>query len=159
MRPQDECHGKVIGRSSRMRPFFSGKDAMQNNTIITYNGSKIIVTKEVAEFLEQERKRENAEERSDRRHKDFTDLESAEQSSLNIIFSDPVLNAVIRDETLARLKEMINSLDADSRRLIELHYYEECSLTTTAEFFGITKQALSKRHAKLLKKLRELMET
>jgi len=132
---------------------------MQEKTIIMYNGSKVVVTKEVAEFLEQERKRENAEARSDRRHKDFTDLEAAEQSNPNIVFSDPVLNAVIREETQARRKEMINSLDADSRRLIEMHYYEECSLTATAEFFGITKQALSKRHAKLLQKMRELIET
>ena len=92
---------------------------MQEKTIIMYNGSKVVVTKEVAEFLEQERKRENAEARSDRRHKDFTDLEAAEQSNPNIVFSDPVLNAVIREETLARLKEMTNSLDADSRKLIE----------------------------------------
>lgn len=126
---------------------------------IIYNGSEVVVSKEVAEFLEQDRKRENAEGRSDRRHKDFTDLETAEQLTHNNVFGDPVLNDVIREETLERLKNIVNTLDDDSRWLIELHYYEECSLTATAEFFGITKQALSKRHTKLLKKMRELMET
>lgn len=158
MRPLDECHGKVIVPEQPHVTFLQRKGYYVRKTIM-YNGSKVVVTQEVAEFLEQERKRENAEARSDRRHKDFTDLEAAEQSNPNIVFSDPVLNAVIREETQARLKEMINSLDADSRWLIEMHYYEECSLTTTAEFFGITKQALSKRHAKLLQKMRELMET
>lgn len=126
---------------------------------IIYNGSEVVVSKEVAEFLEQDRKRENAEGRSDRRHKGFTDLETAEQLNPNNVFGDPVLNAVIKRETQARLREIINSLDDDSRRLIDLHYYKEYSLTATAEFFGITKQALSKRHTKLLKKMRELMET
>ena len=103
--------------------------------------------------------RSAAEQRSDRRHKDFTDLETAELLNAHIVFSDPVLNDVIREETLERLRNIVNNLDDDSRRLIELHYFEECSLTATAEFFGITKQALCKRHTKLLKKMRELMET
>lgn len=126
---------------------------------IIYNGSEVVVSKEVAEFLEQERKRENAEKRSDRRHKGFTDLETAELLNSQIVFGDSVLNDVIREETLERLRNIVNALDDDSQRLIELHYFKECSLTATAEFFGITKQALSKRHTKLLKKMRELMET
>ena len=128
------------------------------NTII-YNGSEVVVSKEVAEFLEQERKRENAEQRSERRHKDFTDLETAELLNAHTVLIDPILNDVIREETLKRLRNIVISLDNNSRQLIELHYFKECSLTATAEFFGITKQALSKRHTKLLKKMRELMET
>lgn len=126
---------------------------------IIYNGGEVVVSKEVAEFLEQDRKRENAEGRSDRRHKDFTVLETAEQLNPNNVFGDPVLNDVLQKETFEQIRNVIASLDDDSRRLIELHYYEECSLTATAEFFGITKQALSKRHTKLLKKMRELMKT
>ncbi len=126
---------------------------------IIYNGGEVVVSKEVAEFLEQERKRENAEQRSDRRHKDFTDLETAELLNAQTVLIDPILNDVIREETLERLRNVMNTLDNDSRQLIELHYFKECSLTATAEFFGITKQALSKRHTKLLKKMRELMET
>lgn len=45
---------------------------------ILYNGSKVVVSKEVADFLDEERRREQAEERSDRRHKDYTDLETVE---------------------------------------------------------------------------------
>ena len=126
---------------------------------IIYHGSEVVVSKEVAEFLEQERKRGNAEERSDRRHKDFKDLETAELLNAQMDFSDPIPNDVIREETLERLRNIVNALDDDSRQLIELHYFKECSLTAIAEFFGITKQALSKRHTKLLKKMRELMET
>lgn len=125
---------------------------------IIYNGSEVVVSKEIAEFLERDHKRENADGRSDRRHKDITDLETAEQLTHNNVFVDPVLNDLLQKETFEQIRNVIASLD-DSRRLIELHYYEECSLTATAEFFGITKQALSKRHTKLLKKMRELMET
>ena len=126
---------------------------------ILYNGSEVVVCKEVAEFLEKERRREQAEERSDRRHKDFTDLETAIASIHKNICGDPVLNEVIRKDTLERLRKIICDLDYESRWLIELHYFEERSLTATAEFFGISKQALSKRHAQLLKKMRKSMET
>ena len=109
---------------------------------ILYNGSEVVVSKEVAEFLEQERRREQAEERSDRRHKDFTDLEAAETLIRYDVFTDPVLNEIIHTDNLERLRNIVNTLDDDSRQLIELYYFKECSLTATAEFFGITKQAL-----------------
>ena len=126
---------------------------------ILYNGSKVVVSKEVAEFLEQDKRRDEAEKRSDRRHKDFTDLETAEALIRYDVFNDPVLSEVIRKDTLERLRKVISDLDDESRWLIELQYYEERSLTATAEFFGISKQALSKRHAELLKKMRKSMET
>ena len=126
---------------------------------ILYNGSEVVVSKEVADFFEQERRREQAEERSDRRHKDFTDLETAETLIRYDVFNDPVLNEVIHTDTVERLRKVICDLDEESQWLIELYYYEERSLTATAEFFGITKQALSKRHAELLKKMRKSMET
>ena len=126
---------------------------------ILYNGSKVVVSKEVADFLDEERRRKQAEEKSDSRHRDFTDLQTAITSIHKNVFTDPVLNEVIRKDTLERLRKVISDLDDESRWLIELHYYQERSLTATAEFFGITKQALSKRHAQLLKKMRKSMET
>ena len=136
---------------------FSGKDAMQQT--ILYNGSEVVVSKEVAEFLDRERRREQAEKKSDSRHRDFTDLETAETMIRRVVCGDPVSSEVIRNDTLERLRKVIGDFDEESRWLIELHYYEERSLTATAEFFGISKQALSKRHAELRKKMRKSMET
>jgi DNA-directed RNA polymerase specialized sigma24 family protein len=116
---------------------FSGKDAMQQT--ILYNGSEVVVSKEVAEFLDRERRREQAEKKSDSRHRDFTDLETAETMIRHVVCGDPVSKKVIRNDTLERLKKVISGLDDESRWLIELHYYEERSLTATAEFFGISK--------------------
>ena len=126
---------------------------------ILYNGSKVVVSKEVADFLDEERRRKQAEEKSDSRHRDFTDLQAAEALIRYNVFTDPVSNEVIRKDTLERLGKVIRDLDEESRWLIELHYFEERLLTATAEFFGISKQALSKRHAQLLKKMRKSMET
>ena len=126
---------------------------------ILYNGSKVVVSKEVADFLDEERRRKQAEEKSDSRHRDFTDLQTAIALIHKNVFTDPVSNEVIRKDTLERLGKVICDLDEESRWLIELHYFEERSLTATAEFFGISKQALSKRHAQLLKKMRKSMET
>ena len=126
---------------------------------ILYNGSEVVVSKEVVEFLEKERRREQAEKKSDSRHRDFTDLQTAIASIHKNVFTDPVSNEVIRKDILERLEKVICDLDEESRWLIELHYFEDRSLTATAEFFGISKQALSKRHAELLKKMRKSMET
>ena len=126
---------------------------------ILYNGSEVVVSKEVADFLDEERRRKQAEEKSDSRHRGFTDLQTAIASILKNVFTDPVSNEVIRKDIMERLGKVIRDLDEESRWLIELHYFEERSLTATAEFFGISKQALSKRHAQLLKKMRKSMET
>ena len=41
---------------------------MNDNVVIVYNGEQVSVPKEVADFLEQDRKREQAQERQDARH-------------------------------------------------------------------------------------------
>ena len=39
-----------------------------NDTVVFYNGEQVSVPKEVAEFLEQDRKRAQAQARQDKRH-------------------------------------------------------------------------------------------
>ena len=41
---------------------------MNDSVVIIYNGAQVSVPKEVADFLEQDRKREQAQERQDARH-------------------------------------------------------------------------------------------
>ena len=48
---------------------------MNDNVVIVYNGEQVSVPKEVADFLEQERKREQAQEKQDARHLSKSEFE------------------------------------------------------------------------------------
>ena len=49
---------------------------MNDNVVIVYNGEQVSVPKEVADFLEQDRKREQAQERQDARHLSKSEFET-----------------------------------------------------------------------------------
>ena len=49
---------------------------MNDNVVIVYNGEQVSVPKEVADFLEQERKREQAQEKQDARHLSKSEFET-----------------------------------------------------------------------------------
>ena len=74
---------------------------MNDNVVIVYNGEQVSVPKEVADFLEQDRKREQAQEKQDARHlsKKFetvlSDLECVKR---------PVEDAVLRNLRLENLR-------------------------------------------------------
>ena len=149
--------GLIVPARPHCDLFLSGKDRMQKTII--YNGSKVVVSEEVAQFLEEDRKRQANEGRSDRRHLDFFDPELGLVTDPNIEFSNPPYYALLRKEVITQLHSCLCALDYEERLLIILYYYEGYTLTRIAEIFGVTKMAISKRHKKLLKKLRELMDT
>ena len=49
---------------------------MNDYVVIIYNGEQVSVPKEVADFLEQDRKREQAQERQDARHLSKNEFET-----------------------------------------------------------------------------------
>ena len=49
---------------------------MNDNIVIVYNGEQVSVPKEVADFLEQDRKREQAQEKQDARHLSKSEFET-----------------------------------------------------------------------------------
>ncbi|WP_370649565.1 sigma factor-like helix-turn-helix DNA-binding protein [uncultured Limosilactobacillus sp.] len=42
---------------------------------------------------------------------------------------------------------------------LKLYYYEDWSMEQIGQYFGISKMAVSKRHNRVIKKLKELMAT
>ena len=54
---------------------------MNDNVIIVYNGEQASVPKEVADFLEQDRKREQAQEKQDARHLSKSEFETVPSGS------------------------------------------------------------------------------
>lgn len=50
-------------------------------------------------------------------------------------------------------------LSSDEQTLIELYYYKDWSMEKIGQYFGISRMAVSKRHNRVIKKLKELMAT
>ena len=54
-----------------------------NDTVVFYNGEQVSVPKEVAEFLEKDRKRAQAQARQDKRHLSRSEFETVLSVSAN----------------------------------------------------------------------------
>lgn len=124
---------------------------MNDEVVITYEGEQVSAPKEVAEFLEQERRREQAQARQDRRH--------LSKSSFELVLSckasnccDPAI-LVERNLQLENLRKAIAELDEDEQHLISLRYLDEHTMEEIGKVFGISKMAVSKRLKKLHEKL------
>ena len=126
---------------------------------IHYGDSELSVSNEVAEFLENDRKRQAAEERSDRRHISKSNSETVSAVVHDDSFSDPTWEAVLRTLTLEKLQQVLAELTEDDRILIYLYFYCEWTMEDIGEEFGISKMAIFKRLKKLLHRMRESMET
>jgi RNA polymerase sigma factor (sigma-70 family) len=123
---------------------------------IHYGGQQVLVSNEVAEFLESDERRQAAQDRSDRRHLSKSDFEtvSVAQKSIN---PHCVEDVAFRNLSLEKLRKVIAVLSDDERMLIWLYFYMEMSMDGIEKHFGISKMAVSKRLKKLYTKMRDLL--
>ncbi len=127
---------------------------------ITYRNAEITVTSEVAEFLEQDKKREEAQKKSDRRHLSKSIFEQIEATAETSFDDSYIFGLVNKNLKLKKLGEVMEKLSEDEKQLIYLYYSKEFSMEKIGEIMGgVTKMAISKRLKKLLFKMRNLMET
>ena len=123
---------------------------------ILYYGQQVLVSQDVADFLEDDRRRQNAESRRDRRHRSKSDFETVLMShkpSAAFGLDDIVADRLMR----SRLQDVIHSLSESEQALIQLYFYEEQTMKVIGQTFGISKAAVSKRMTKLLSKMRGLL--
>lgn len=112
---------------------------------VLYHGERISVPKEVAEFLKQDRKR-------DERHLSKGDLEtvlSPKQPALH-----PLDDLVVRNLRLENLRKAVACLEKPKRELLRLRYEEELSMAAIGEILGVSKMAISKQLKRVHKELR-----
>jgi len=127
-----------------------------DDIVVIYNGEQVSVSREVADFLEQEQKREQAEERQDRRHLSKSEFETV--SDCTVPIRRPVEDACIKNLRLEKLRAAVEQLDDQEQKLINFRY--KCYMTEeeVGEVFGISKMAVSKRLKKLHNKLRSSVD-
>ena len=122
---------------------------MNDNVVIVYNGEQVSVPREVADFLEQDRKREQAQEKQDARHLSKSEFETV-LSDLECV-KRPVEDAVLRNLRLENLRGAIAELDVQG--LLSLRYSGELTMEEIGQIYGISRMAVSKRLKKLHEKL------
>ena len=124
---------------------------MNDSVVIVYNGEQVSVPKEVADFLEQDRKRERAQEKQDARHLSKSEFET-ELSGLDCV-RRPVEGAALRNLRLENLRGAIAELDAQGQNLLSLRCSDALTMDEISQIYGISRMAVSKRLKKLHKKL------
>ena len=124
---------------------------MNDNVVIVYNGEQVSVPKEVADFLEQDRKREQAQEKQDARHLSKSEFETLPSGSECV--KRPVEDAVLRNLRLENLRGAIAELDVQGQNLLSLRYSGELTMDEIGQIYGISRMAVSKRLKTLHKKL------
>lgn len=123
-----------------------------NDTVVFYNGEQVSVPKEVAEFLEEDRKRAQAQARQDKRHLSRSEFETVLSSHVSA--GRPLEQSVLWNLRLENLRKAVAELSAQEQELISLRYDGELSMEEIGKVFGISKMAVSKRLKKLHAKLR-----
>ena len=126
---------------------------MSDSVVITYSGQQVSVPKEVADFLEQDRKREQAQDKRDHRHLSKSDFETV------LFCSDcvrrPVEDTVLRNLQLEEtLRKAVDGLGDQGRDLVELRYGRGLTMEEIGTIYGVSKAAVSKRLKKLHEQLR-----
>ena len=108
---------------------------MNDTVVIIYNGEPVSVPKEVADFLEQDRRREQAQEKQDQRHLSKSEFETV-LSGLDCV-RRPVEDAALRNLRFENLRKAVDGLGDQGRDLIELRYGGEelCHMTGLLNFF------------------------
>ena len=87
---------------------------MNDYVVIIYNGEQVSVPKEVADFLEQDRKREQAQDKQDTRHLSKSEFETVPSGSDCV--KRPVEDAALRNLQLENLRKAI----AETVRLLPI---------------------------------------
>ena len=123
-----------------------------NDTVVFYNGEQVSVPKEVAEFLEQDRKCAQAQARQDKRHLSRSEFETVLSSHVSA--GRPLEQSVLWNLRLENLRKAVAELSAQEQELISLRYDGELSMEEIGKVFGISKMAVSKRLKKLHEKLK-----
>lgn len=124
---------------------------MNDSVVIIYNGEQVSVPKEVADFLEQDRKREQAQEKQDARHLSKSEFEMVPSGSDRV--RRPVEDAALRNLQLENLRKAIAELDVQGQNLLSLRYSGELTMEEIGQIYGISRMAVSKRLKKLHEKL------
>ena len=124
---------------------------MSEAVTIVYCGETVSVPKEVADFLERDRRRMRAQYKRDQRHLSRRDFETVLSSYGDV--ERVTEDTALKNLQLETLREVVAGLGERDRRLISLRYDEELSMEAIGRQLGVSRMAISKRLRTLNRKL------
>ena len=122
-----------------------------NDTVVTYQGQQVSVPKEVADFLERDRRNMRAQYKRDRRH-----LSKSEFETVLSCYGDAVRvteEIALENLQLETLRKAVTELNEREQKLIFLRYDRELSMEEIGNRQGVSRMAISKRLRTLHRKL------
>ena len=128
---------------------------MNDSVVIIYSVQQVSVPKEVADFLEQHRKREQAQEKQDKRHLSKSEFETVLSCVTSCV---SVEETVLRSLQLENLRDAVKALQEEDQKLIFLRYDSELTMEEMGKLLGVSKMAVSKRLKKLHQTLKSSVE-
>ena len=126
---------------------------MSETVTILYCGEPVSAPKEVADFLERDRKREQAQDRQDTRRLSRSEFETAPPGPGSV--RRPVEDTVLRNLQLENLRKAMEELNQEDQNLLALRYDEKLTLEEIGKVYAVSKMTVSKRLRNLHKKLRD----
>ena len=127
---------------------------MNEEVGITYCGQRLMVTKEVAEFLAKDRKDRRNEARTLRRHIDPMDPDTVLDTK-RCTGRNYLLNVVRDNERRWIVRDIVETFTDNMQRLYDLRYEKDMTQQAIANVEGVSRMAICKR----LKKLHEKVKT
>ena len=125
---------------------------MNDTVVVIYNGESVSVPKEVADLLELDRKRQQAQDKQDDRHLSKSEFETVLFCSECV--RRPVEDEALRNLRLENLRKAVDGLGDQGRDLVELRYGRGLTMEEIGTIYGVSKAAVSKRLKKLHEQLR-----
>jgi len=122
-----------------------------NETVVTYQGQQVSVPKEVADFLERDRRRMQAQYKRDERHLSRRSFETVLSS-----YGDAARvteDIALENLQLETLRKTVAKLDERGQKLLSLRYGEELSMDEIGRRLGVSRMSISKRLRTLHRKL------
>ena len=114
---------------------------MSDSVVITYSGQQVSVPKEVADFLEQDRQREQAQEKQDKRDVRKSEFETGLSGWGGV--GRPVEDAAVWNLRLETLRKAIDGLGDQGRDLVELRYGRGLTMEEIGTLYGVSKAAVA----------------
>lgn len=132
----------------------SGKNTkMDDSAVIFYHVGQVLVPKEVSDFLEQARKREQAQEKQNELHLSKRAFEPVLSGSDCI--RHPVEDVALWNLGLETLRRAVKGRDSQGRDFIVLRYGQGLTIEEIGRIYGVPRMAVSKRQKKLQKQPRD----
>lgn len=128
---------------------------------LVVNKKRISVTKEVYKAYYQQKEHEVYLDKLSRKYN--LSMDECEEKGIQVGYAiasvdDSLENTIITKQMMAEMLDCLNLLDSNEKKLVDELYFNKRSEYYVAMQLGITQQAINKRKAKILKKLKKLLK-